>query len=397
MQGNQISYPSLRDETRTFPLSLRGLRDNVIASISTSSTKTSNDLLHKIEVCLEYANTVINNILEEHERLESLSSELSITIINCSTFYSDIAIELLKRAYSSNDPKNKLWSIAGEQVKKGLGLLQFLNIYLINNNIPTKFAHSINDRIEEYQILYQLSIIILSFLKLKITMSNPETTKLDLQTNDMASTASLCLFNAKLCIGCYNNAQGFKFSNLINKHLLSYLEGSVFLLMSIDNFHKNETGVAIGMLEETINDFSNIVPREYITKTTLDKKSSSKLSQTSLLKQKEILKNKLQHRVLSFKNGIQKKQHDNDPSELIPVLVDMLDDFLIPLIVLLRYVFQKTNDKLSFKPIERDIKQLKSTFPIGKTPKMDGIEWRYENCKLTTNTGNDYKEAQNYF
>ncbi|SMN18098.1 similar to Saccharomyces cerevisiae YGR122W Probable ortholog of A. nidulans PalC, which is involved in pH regulation and binds to the ESCRT-III complex [Maudiozyma saulgeensis] len=397
MQGDLISYPTLKDEQHTIPLSLKGLRGNVISSITTSSEKTSNVLLHQTEVCLEYASAIINHIPDDPNLIPSLSSELSITILNCSMFYSEMAIALLKRAYSSNDSKSKLWSIAGEQVKKGLGLLQFLNMYLLNNSISTEFTSIINDRIEEYQILYQMSIIVLSFLKLKQVISNPETTKLDLQTNDMASTASLCLFNAKLCMGCYNNAHGLKTSSLVNKQLLSYLEGSIFLLLSIDNFNKNETGISIGMLEEAINDFSNIVPREQITKTSLDKNSSPKLSKTGLLKRKDLLKNKLQHNILTTKNGVQKMQHGNNKFQLIPTLLDVLNDFLIPLVVLLRYVYQRTNDKLSFKPIERNIELLKSTFPIGKSPKMDGIIWIFENNKLTTNSENIYKESQNYF
>lgn len=392
MRDNILKYHILKDNDHKLPVSLIGLRNNIISTTERPSDNSSSSYLHKIEIGLEYANEIINIYSGGTEPVPLLSSELAITLINCSIFYSEMASELLQRAYTSNDPKNKLWTIAGEQVKKGLGLLQFLNNFLIQRNISTEYTLQLNEYIDEYQILYQLSIIVLSFLKLKIIMSNPETNKLDLQTNELGSTAALCVFNSKLCMGCNNSALGLKKSNLVTKELLAFLQGSIFLLMSIDNFNIDEVGIAIGMLDEVINEFSIIIPREEITKTTLEKESSSKFSKAGLLKRKNLLKNKLRH--VSNKSSMIATRHSQT---LLPVLVDVLNDFLVPLIVLLRYVYQRTNDKMTFKPVEKDIDALKSKFPIGKSPEMKGEQWIVSHGQLKTESLGETNSNINYF
>ncbi|KAG0654613.1 hypothetical protein C6P45_003340, partial [Maudiozyma exigua] len=379
MRHDLLKYPVIKDNHQ-LPASLIGLRVNVTSVIVQACDNSSNSYLHKIETCLDYANEIINCLSADTHLEPVLSPELAITLINCSIFYSKMASDLLERANTSNDPKNKLWAIAGEQVKKGLGLLHFLNNFLIEHNIITEFTEQLNRHIEEYQILYQLSIIVLSFLKLKIIMSNPEGTKLDLQTNDLGSTAALCVFNSKLCTGCYNSALGLRKSNLITKQLLSFLQGSIFLLMSIDKFNVDEVGIAIGMLDEVINEFSIIIPRETITKTLLEKESSSKFSKSGLLKRKDLIKSKLHH----TSNKSSKLLTNNGSHTLLPVLFDVLNDFLVPLIVLLRYVYQRTNDKVTFKPVEKNIEVLKSKLPLGKSPKMKGEQWIFNHGKLKT-------------
>ena len=393
MKDDILKYPVLRDNDQKLPVSLIGLRNNASSTIAQSSDNSSSSYLHKIEICLEYANEIINSLGGETQLLPLLSSELAITLINCAILYSEMASELLQRAYTSNDTKNKLWTIAGEQVKKGLGLLHFLETFLIEHNINTNYTQQLNKHIDEYQILYQLSIIVLSFLKLKIIMSNPENNKLDLQTNDLGSTAALCVFNSKLSMGCYNSALGLTKSNLVTKELLAFLLGSIFLLMSIDNFNIDEVGIAIGMLDEVINEFSIIIPRGIITKTSLEKESSSKFSKSGLLKRKDLLKNKLHH----VSNKSSKIIATNGSHALLPVLIDVLNDFLIPLIVLLRYVYQRTNDKVTFKPVEKDIEILKSKFPIGKSPKMKGERWMIINGQLEPESPGGTNSNGNYF
>lgn len=59
----------------------------------------------------------------------------------------------------------------------------------------------------------------------------------------------------------------------------------------------------------------------------------------------------------------------------MPVLQETLDDFVIPLALLLRYRFTQTNEKLSYQPIETDENVLRKLIPRGKAPELKGSQW----------------------
>lgn len=379
MSDLKLTYPSLNNAPDKYPVQLVGLREAAIRISSEKFTNSSNENLHSIDTYLKYASGLMAVIHEEPVLLKLLSTDLTVTLVNCSTFYSKVTTALLQRAYTSNDPKSKLWVSAGQEVKKGLGLLQFLEKTLNNQSVGSIHSSVIREQIENLQILSQLTVITLSLLKLKHVMSNPMTTKLELQTNSISSTATSCVFNTKLCLGCLNNASGLRMQGFINQQLLAFLEGCAFLLMSIDEFKSNETGISIGMLEQTINFYSKIIPRTEITQSILEKENSTRSTKFSLRKKKELLKNKMHHTLSKTKQVTSNIGPGLSNTKLLPVLNVILHDFLIPLIQLLRYVYKQTNEKLTFKPIESDMSTLTSRLPSGISPTVTGTDWKFEN------------------
>lgn len=379
-----LNYPPLNKDHDKYSVHLLGLREAAIGITDGNTTDTSNENLYSIYTYLKYASSLMEIIHQEPVLLKLLSTDLTVTLINCSTRYSTITTELLQRAYASNDTKSKLWVSAGQEVKKGLGLLQFLQKTLNSKSVGSIHGTTITEQIKRLQLLSQLTVITLSLLKLKHTLSNPMTTKLELETNKISTTASACVFNTKLCIGCLNNAGVLKHQGFINQQLLSFLDGSAFLLMSIDEFKSDETGVSIGMLEQTIKSYSDIIPRSDITQTILSKNDSARSAKETLLKKKDLLKNKMHHTLSKTKNITSKVDSKVSTPKLLPVLDTVLHDFLIPLIQLLRYVYKQTNEKLTFKPVESDINTLKAKLPSGISPNVIGIEWTFENGTLQT-------------
>ena len=96
---------------------------------------------------------------------------------------------------------------------------------------------------------------------------------------------------------------------------------------------------------------------------------------------------------------IKKKKEGGDTVNinLIHLLKDTLDDFIIPLITLLNYRYNKTNDKLTFMPIEEDIKKLQALIPRGKTSDLVGTKWDFRNGKLRQEASSSNSGKEDYF
>ncbi|CCF57223.1 hypothetical protein KAFR_0C02300 [Kazachstania africana CBS 2517] len=334
------------------------------------------DDVTKIEICLDYASKLLVERWGAENMSLNIEQDLYICLLNCSYYYRCIAIDMLDKAYELVSPSNTIWATAGQYLKKGLGLLQFLEEISQAFSLEAKFHDYLIQLISEFKLIQQLAILMLSLSKLKSKLSNPESNALDLQSNQLKEASSTSFFTAKLCIGCFDSTLQLKQSDIISRPLRNFLESLSFLLLSMDQFRNDESGVAIGMLEESINILSQIVPRSQLTATILDKSHDSKSTKDRFLKKNKLLKNTLQHKMTNLKVS---------SVELLPFLNEALSDFLIPLIGLLRYVYKHTNENLFFKPIENNPVVLKKLFPKGKTPDVDGIRWGLVNSRLQEN------------
>ena len=74
-------------------------------------------------------------------------------------------------------------------------------------------------------------------------------------------------------------------------------------------------------------------------------------------------KRKIHGSTLKNQRIFEKKVPFSSKAYMMPLLKSSLDDFVIPLTILLRYRYQTTNENYSFKTVETDVSKLKELFP----------------------------------
>lgn len=378
--GSPLEFDEKSLVTSSFSSHLKYLRNNAIKITNHENNKIEDiGNLSKTEILLEYANELILCTGNQFISVE-LQNEIATCLINVGFFYQNAGLEMLQRAYDTPTDNDSSWTTSGTYLKKGLGILELLKIIIPNFMNPRLFER-LSEMITEFKLIQQLGILILSLTKLKKNLSNDASSELDLQSNDLKKASAASTFYAKLAIGCHETCIQLKKGRLVNSGLTDYLEGLTYLLLSMDQYRKDECGVAIGMLEQCINSFSKIAPRSKLTTTILS---------TPKLKVKPL--NKISH---SFKSTVLKTKQKSERTlniedskrKLIPVLNDTLVNFLIPLISLLNYVYNHNNDKLYFQSVIRDENELKRLKPQGKSPQLESIPWYINNGKIE-----EYKE-----
>lgn len=378
--GSPLEFDEKSLVTSSFSSHLKYLRNNAIKITNHENNKIEDiGNLSKTEILLEYANELILCTGNQFISVE-LQNEIATCLINVGFFYQNAGLEMLQRAYDTPTDNDSSWTTSGTYLKKGLGILELLKIIIPNFMNPRLFER-LSEMITEFKLIQQLGILILSLTKLKKNLSNDASSELDLQSNDLKKASAASTFYAKLAIGCHETCIQLKKGRLVNSGLTDYLEGLTYLLLSMDQYRKDECGVAIGMLEQCIDSFSKIAPRSKLTTTILS---------TPKLKVKPL--NKISH---SFKSTVLKTKQKSERTlniedskrKLIPVLNDTLVNFLIPLISLLNYVYNHNNDKLYFQSVIRDENELKRLKPQGKSPQLESIPWYINNGKIE-----EYKE-----
>lgn len=388
--GSLIPFNEKAKATSLFSSDLNYLRNNAV-TIVRGDHNGNNELsdLSKSEVLLEYANALITSTGRQFTTLE-LQNEIIICVIDVAFFYQSAALEMLQRAYDLSANNDNSWMSSGIYLKRGLGLLEFLKV-LVPNFMNEGLYKRLSEMIAEFNLLQQLSILVLSLSKLKRNLSNDISKELDLQTNDLKTASSTSSFYAKIAVGCHETCIQLGKGHLINKTLSHYLEGLTYLLLSMDQYRNDKCGTAIGMLEQCINSFSHIIPRSTLTSTILStpKQKVKPLNKVTNSFKSTLLKTK--------QTSARKLKIQNENIDLLPVLNDTLENFIVPLIYLLDYVYNHSNDKLFFQAIVRDEQELKKLVPRGKCPKLEPLPWCFNNGKLEEYRDESKTESENIF
>lgn len=406
------SYPIPFNDNSTvitnFPSDLQYLRHNAINIINNTIAATNKNItnnhntnrqtnheiadLSKADVLLEYANGLTFFTNNQFASLE-LQSEIIICLINVGFFYQNAALDMLQNAYGSsfNDSDN-LWVTSSTYLKKGLGILEYLK-GVIHDFIDINLFKRLSEMITEYKLIQQLGILILSLTKLKKSLSNGTGNELDLQTKDLKEASSTCLLYSKISVGCLETCIQLGIGRVVNTTLKDYLQGLIYFLLSMDQFRNDQCGMAIGMLEQSMNSFSNIIPRSILTSTVL---STPKMKSKPINKMKSSFKSTLLKTKQKSTKNIRNGTH-NSNNNLLPVLNDTLENFIIPLINLLNYVYHHTNDELFFQPVVTSESELKKFIPKGKSPQLEPLRWWFNNGKIEEYRGNMGSVQENLF
>ncbi|EHN02306.1 YGR122W-like protein [Saccharomyces cerevisiae x Saccharomyces kudriavzevii VIN7] len=371
------------------------LRNNCTNSLNNSSSKV--DRITCIDTWLKYANGLLSYKYEFGDVEAYVAEEIAMVLINVAAFYQDIGIETLHRAYESSLPSNNLWTTSGTYLKRGLGLTYFLGaVFQTNatNEGKNMQIFNLNNQLSlEFQLLQQLGIVILALSKLRSKVSKDAIADLEFQELKELGTSSV--FYAKLCIGSYNTALQCQGGRIVDGLFLNYLQCLIYLFLSINQYNIDECGIAIGMLQESIKKLLNIVPNSQL-------KELDVLSSTDITKKRELIKRALKRKIrgptLKKQYIFEKKATLSFKNSMVPLLKSSVDDFIVPLTILLRYRYQRTNENFSFKPVENDVKKLNELFPSGKSSNLEGTVWSFQNGHLTFENSNDAaQDCGNYF
>ncbi|QLL32052.1 hypothetical protein HG536_0C02210 [Torulaspora globosa] len=320
------------------------------------------DVLSRIDVLLGYAGEILG--LDGTE--QALECEVAVAVVDVAYLEQELSLEMLERAYGS-PLADSAWGSSGACLKRGVGLLQFVeqqHMQAFGAEARQNLFRLINTLKLELQFLQQMSVVVLSLSKLRSKVySGRRDAVLDFRDHDVAQLATNSSLYAKLVIGCYNTATKCSASTVVNKPLVSYLNCLTFLLLSLDQYSKDQCGVALGMVDQAIRYLSQIVPADRLSDSILASR-----------KKTDFLKNAIGKRTKNPRKTLRWIRRSRR-EELIPVLALTLDDFVIPLAQLLRYRYQQMNEKLAYQKVEADEATLRKLFPRGKAPELKGSQW----------------------
>ncbi|EJS43628.1 YGR122W [Saccharomyces arboricola H-6] len=371
------------------------LRNNCISTLNISRSKV--DSITCIDTWLNYANGLLIYRYGAGSVEAVVEEEIAMVLVNVATFYQDVGIETLHRAYESSQPSNNLWTTSGTYLKRGLGLICFFRaisqMNAANEAKNMQILNLTNQLSLEFQLLQQLGIVILALSKLRAKVSKNAIA--DLEPEQLKELGASSVFYAKLCIGSYNTALQCQGGRIVDGLLLNFLQSLIYLFLSISQYNIDECGIAIGMLQESIKKLLNIVPNSQL-------KELDILSSSDITKKRDLIKKALKRKIhgtsLKKQHIFEKKEPFSFKNDVMLLLKSSLDDFIIPLTVLLRYRYQRTNENFSFKPVENDVNKLNEFFPSGKSSNLEGITWAFQDGHLMPEDSNDATHnCGNYF
>lgn len=371
-----LKFPTAATLQNELPPNILNQRENSIACVK--DLESHLDFLARIDLLLQYGSSLCG-ILHSNNTNKRINEELIICLVNTAFFYREVSLDIMQRAYGS-ERTDGAWSTGGSYLRKGLGLLHFTSNWIISSAVienKQSMCTLVEDMMAEIRLLQQIGIVVLSLSKLRTKMyKNQRDAVLDFQEEDLKNLAASSTLYAKLVIGCLDTALTCNHGTIINNPLFAYLNCLTFLLLSLDEYTKDETGISIGMIEQSANYVSKIVSKSQLGDPLLSRN-----------RKRDKLKNALHKR--PFQNCIGSTstvpwiQRDKERN-LLPLLQETLDDFLLPLIFLLRYRYRQTNDKVNFKPVENEESSLRKLLPRGKAPDVQFEYWSFDRqtCKL---------------
>ncbi|SCW02364.1 LAFE_0F04808g1_1 [Lachancea fermentati] len=360
-------------------------RDSTDTSLA---TKLDASMAYADALLAYYYSTAQDAVLEEH---------ITVAMVNAAYFYQQLSQEMLQTAYVQGS--KEAWAASGLYNKRCIGLLQFL----VRSQIPrtTQLLSTVQMYMRCWALSQQLGVVILSLSKLKSQVCGGTGTGtggtaekyerlLEFQESDLKELSKSSVLYARLCIGCRDMCSQLANTELAtaSQYLARYLDTLTYTLLSLDAYKEGQCGLALGMLAAAIDSLSQgLVTRKQLKLIQDNVKLKDRL--TSKIKEMKIEGKQLRSKFKKSKSpsasadlgGIYNK------NALHPFLQSTLIDFIIPLIMLLQYRYQITNDKLFYQPVVKDSQELSKHRPQGKAPDANGIDWNFDGQHLTEASG----------
>ncbi|KAL3229960.1 Uncharacterized protein RNJ44_01323 [Nakaseomyces bracarensis] len=357
-------------------------------------------------VLLNLLFSYIDTLLSYDGPRNRIQCEVATAVLNIALCYKYLVLETMVYAYRKGEPK--LWATVTNYLKRGVGILQFLKGCSWLN--PTDNGYPMLDKlIYELGVLQQLSVILLSLGKIRSNLYNDVMLDLDHSadlTRTIFNSNNITLYT-RLCISCQeimlrlltdkNNN-----SDIINKSNFDFLRSLTLLLVSIEQFEMDNIGKAIGLLN---------LSQEQLTKNIMTKSElRDTLNEHRIVERDQNLKGQMKSKLLNTFTKKKEKNVESDQSDLLkrlkniriskkssskkqardcllPILQEILNDLLLPLMVLFTYRYEKTNELYGLQVVETDEKDLIRELPKGIPMDMKSVTWKISEAnKLVEDT-----------
>lgn len=333
--------------------------------------------------------------------------EVGTAILNIALSYKYLVLETMIYAYRTGE--QKLWTTVTNYLKRGIGILQFLKslnwIRAGDKGFPI-----LDKLVYELGVLQQLSVILLSLGKMRSNLYNDvmldldhsaDLTKTIFNSNNITLYTRLCISCQEIILRLMTNRDNQ--SDIINNCNYDFLRSLTLLLVSIEQFEMDNTGKAIGLLNLSQEQLTkHIMTKNELNRTLDDNKifeKDKKLKDQVKDKFKNTFNKKKEPKSLSdddtdvfkkFKNMkiSMKSNTSKRPKEtLLPVLQEILNDLLLPLMVLFAYRYDKTNELFGLQKVENDERELIRDLPRGIPMDLKSVSWKISEAnKLVEDT-----------
>lgn len=329
--------------------------------------------LQIIDAHLRYINMVLQ-ICTEDSILEKFSNQIFIGMLNVAYGYEKLAQQLRERAYAEGGSGGE-WQASSNYSMKGIGLLQYMEQLQF---LPADSVSELRWWIMLYQVSQQLGTIVLTISKMRTRLypdSKDRFSKmLSFQDSDIELLAKSSVLYARLAIGCSESCGRLQAgssemgvsSQIINTK--RFLDCLSLMLLSLDKYQMNECGMAIAMIKAAV---TSIMP--LLTSGQADLVSNYKSLEKFKTKTK-LLNHKLKEK---FNVNIRKKD-----TSVHPFILEIISDFLVPLIMVLQARYHHANELFFAQPVEN----CSWILPQGRSPETKGTKYIFNGTSLIEQT-----------
>ncbi|QEU61769.1 hypothetical protein KDRO_E06500 [Kluyveromyces lactis] len=310
------------------------------------------------------------------------SAQIAIAALNVSHGFEQLAQQIRENAYGSASPDVQQWQSSTNYNKKAIGILEFVSTVPF---VPTSILSQCNQFCSLYQLNQQLSMVLLTISKMRTRLYPDAKDKysklLSFQDSDIQELSKVANAYAKLSIGCSNVCTSLQLSVQDSPQLASqiksmqhFLDSLALTLLSIDKYdHADDPTTALEMIDTAIVHIQPLLSKEQLNLIQNNKSLDKLLVQTRFWK--DSIKGKLRNKIKLGKN-----KHDLQPTSmsLHPFILEIIADFLLPLIMVLKVRYDNANE-FTFDGIGKSHKWV---LPQGKAPTVKGVHYMFDGVSL---------------
>ncbi|AGO10071.1 AaceriAAR081Cp [[Ashbya] aceris (nom. inval.)] len=280
----------------------------------------------------------------------SLAVEAARAVLHMAACYELLAQELAERAYDDESAVSEAWRSSTTMGKRAIGLAVFLRRLDIP---PTAADAALRDTYQRVWVLdQQVRVLILAVAKMQRRLGgNRYDELLTLQEGDPEKLLENAQVYGRLAQGCAQECRRLGGSAVEQQaaQLGVFLEAMALALFSVGRYEHGDCGVALGMVEAAEEQLvsGGIAPREYL----------GMLRDPRRQARQARLRSKLQQ--------LRQRMRRRPAARLHPFVQRVADEFLTPLVVLLRYRYERANETLYMQPVVRQWQLPQGRLPGG--------------------------------
>ena len=355
-----------------------------ISRLHCNSLSESQSYTQIIDCNTQYINQLLQYSSEHTNPV--ISEQICIASINAAYGYEQLAQQIRESAYSddSNPVDSQQWQSSTNYNKRAIGLLQFASSVPM---ISIKLLTMCNQYASLYRLNQQLSMVLLTISKMRTRLypagKDKYSTLLSFQDSDLQSLSAVSMPYAKLAIGCSGVCDSIQHS-IESVHLKTqvlamkrFLDCLSLALLSIFKYDKeNDTDAALDMINTAIANIRPLLSKDQVNLLQNNKSLEKILVKTKFWK--ESIKDKLKN-----KKWVHSKKSDKDSnsSYLHPFILEVIADFLLPLIMVLKVRYDTTNEFI-FDNVGSNSSH-NWVLPQGKAPEVKGVRFFFDGSTLT--------------